>query len=282
MPTAMVNGATLNYVDEGAGPVLLLVHGFPLNHTMWKYQIEDLKEDHRVIAPDLRGFGASSVTPGVVSMAQMADDLAGLLESLKIEAPIFLCGLSMGGYVAWQFIKRYSAKLAGVILCDTRAVADKPEEAQTRRDTADKVLKEGPGFLAEAMIKKLFAETTFKEQPKLIEETKKTILANNPEGIAAAARGMAERPDIRQRLGSIMTPSLVIVGTHDAISTVAEMTEIAEELPVSMFVEIPGAGHMSPLEAPDPVNTTIRDFICRLTNKPPVMEMDGETDPWAD
>lgn len=278
MPTTTVNGISMNYVDEGAGPVLLLVHGFPLDHTMWQFQIADLKEEVRVIAPDLRGFGATGVTPGTVAMSQMADDLAALLDALKITEPVFFCGLSMGGYVGWQFIERHAHRLAGVILCDTRAQADTTKERETRLETAAKVLKEGPAFLADSMPKKLFSELAHKEQGALINATKVVIRKGNPEGIAAAARGMAARPDVRDRLPSIELPSLVIVGTDDAISTADEMREIAEALPVSMFTEVPGAGHMSPLEAPDVVNTAILEFVQRLTVPPPEMETAEDDD----
>lgn len=276
MPTTTVNGISMNYVDEGAGPVLLLVHGFPLDHTMWQFQIADFKQEVRVIAPDLRGFGATGVTSGTVSMRQMADDLAALLDALKITEPVFFCGLSMGGYVAWQFIERHAHRLAGVILCDTRAQADTPKERETRLETADKVLKEGPGFLADSMPKKLFSELAHKEQGALVNATKAVIRKGNPEGVAAAARGMAARPDVRDRLPSIELPALVIVGTDDAISTADEMREIAEALPVSMFTEVPGAGHMSPLEAPDVVNTAILEFVQRMTMPPPEMEADED------
>ncbi len=276
MPTTTVNGITINYVDEGTGPVLLLVHGFPLDHTMWQFQIADLKNDLRVVAPDLRGFGASGVSPGTVTMAQMADDLAGLLDALKITEPVFFCGLSMGGYIAWQFLDRHAHRLAGVILCDTRAQADTAQERETRLQTAEKVLKEGPGFLADAMPKKLFCELTHKEQPKLVNETRAVIRKTDPQGVAAAARGMAARPDVRERLPSIEVPALVIVGTDDAIASPEEMQKIAEELPVSMFVEIPAAGHMAPLEAPDVVNSSILQFVQRLTSPPPEMEEASE------
>lgn len=276
MPSVSISGTDLNYVDEGRGPVLLLVHGFPLDHTMWQYQITDLKEEMRVIAPDLRGFGKSGVTAGTVTMAQMADDLAGLLDALRISEPVYFCGLSMGGYVAWQFIERHRGRLAGVILCDTRAVADTPKEKETRLETAEKVVKEGPGFIAEAMPKRLFAERAHQEQVKLVQETREVIRRTSPEGIAAAARGMAARPDVSGKLAGMEIPALVIVGSEDVISKAEEMRGIAEEMPISMFVEIPGAGHMSPLEAPDVVNRAISDFVGRMSSQPPEMELEED------
>src|SRR4051812_47482628 len=129
MPTIAIDDLDLNVVQRGNGTPLLLAHGYPLDHTMWRGQLDGLADGCRVIAPDLRGFGASGVTPGVVTMEQLADDMARLLEALQIKDPIVFCGLSMGGYVAWQFALRHRPRLARLILCDTRAMADPPEAA---------------------------------------------------------------------------------------------------------------------------------------------------------
>src|SRR6266481_5980829 len=103
MTLVQVNDVGLNVIDRGRGVPLVLVHGYPLDHSMWQGQIDGLSGICRVIAPDLRGFGASDVTPGTATMGQMADDVAGILDALHIKEPIVCCGLSMGGYVAWQF-----------------------------------------------------------------------------------------------------------------------------------------------------------------------------------
>jgi 3-oxoadipate enol-lactonase len=160
MARIRVADVELNVVERGRGIPLLLVHGFPLDHTMWSGQIDALSDACRVIAPDLRGFGASDVTTGTVTMERLADDLAGLLDALEIAEPVALCGLSMGGYVAWQFWQRHRSRLARLILCDTRAAADPPETAHVRRESAERVLTDGPGFLADGMIDKLFAPKT--------------------------------------------------------------------------------------------------------------------------
>jgi 3-oxoadipate enol-lactonase len=247
--------------DHGRGPTLLLVHGFPLDHTMWAGQINELADTHRVLAPDLRGFGASTVTAGTVTMEQMADDLACLLDALDIRDPVTFCGLSMGGYIAWQFVRRHRAKVARLILCDTRAQADTDQAAAARRETAERVLVDGPGFLADAMIDKLFAPSTHVDHPERIQATRNTIGNTDPHGIAAAARGMAQRPDVTGMLPDIDVPALVLCGQHDAISTVAEMRQIAAAIPTARFVEIPAAGHMAPLENPHKVNQAIRSFL---------------------
>jgi 3-oxoadipate enol-lactonase len=251
----------LNVIDRGRGLPLVLVHGYPLDHSMWQGQIEGLSDTCRVIAPDLRGFGASDVTPGTATMEQMAEDVAGMLDALSIQQPVVFCGLSMGGYVAWQFAFRHPQRLAKLILCDTRAIADSPDAAAGRLKTADRVLAEGASVAADALLPKLFAPVTYSQQPQIVEATRQVILRTKTEGIAAALRGMAERPDVTSRLPEIDVPGLLICGQHDGISPPSEMRQIAEQLPSARFVEIADAGHMSPLEQPVAVNIAIRQFV---------------------
>ncbi len=111
MKTQTIDAVELAFVDRGAGPPLVLVHGFPLDHSMWNDQIETLSDEYRVIVPDLRGFGQSGVTKGVVTMQRFADDLAALLDALEVHQPIALAGLSMGGYVAFAFWRKYAPRL---------------------------------------------------------------------------------------------------------------------------------------------------------------------------
>lgn len=248
MPRLDIGALTLHVHDQGSGPPILLVHGFPLDHGMWLPQIDRLARRRRVIAPDLRGFGASDVVPGTSTMSQMADDLARLLERLEIREPVTLCGLSMGGYVAWQFWKRHADKLGALVLCDTRAAADPPEVGRARLVAAERVLTEGTAVLADAMLDRLFSPHTLQHRPEIVEATRRTILATPPVGAAAALRGMAQRPDVTRWLGEIRVPTLVVCGQHDVISPPEEMRAIAREIPGSRFVEVPLVGHMAPLE----------------------------------
>jgi 3-oxoadipate enol-lactonase len=261
MTLVQVGDIRLHVVERGRGRPLLLAHGYPLDHSMWCGQLDGLSDSCRVIAPELRGFGASGVTPGTATMGQMADDLAQLLEALTITEPVSFCGLSMGGYVAWQFALRHRSRLAKLILCDTRAAADSPEAATGRRKTAERVLAEGAGVAADALIPKLFAPATYQEQPQIVEATRQVILRTKPEGIAAALRGMADRPDVTSRLREIDLPTLLIGGQHDGISPPAEMRQIAAQMPNARFVEIAAAGHMAPLEQPRAVNAAITEFL---------------------
>jgi len=261
MPSIKVHEIDLHYVERGRGTPLLLVHGFPLDHTMWQGQLDALADRYRVIAPDLRGFGQSGVTAGLATMPLMADDLAQLLDGLAIKEPIVLCGLSMGGYVAWQFGLRHRERLAKLILCDTRAVGDTPETAANRVGLAERVQKEGPGFVAETMLPKLFSPATIQSKAPCVEATRQVILRTNPKGIAAASRGMAQRPDVTPWLSRFDMPTFVVCGQHDAISTPAEMRGFAEQMPQARLVEIAGAGHMAPLEKPAEVNAAIGKFL---------------------
>jgi len=267
MQEIRVDDVRLAVVDRGRGQPLLLVHGFPLDHAMWESQIEAFAASYRVIAPDLRGFGRSTASDGTVTMRRYADDLAALLDALHVDQPIVYCGLSMGGYIALAFWQAYAARLRALILCDTRAVADTPEVAAGRLETADRVLREGPAFVADAMLPRLFNSATHERRPEIVAAIRRTILGADPRGIAAAARGMAQRPDMSARLGEIACPTLVVVGRDDVISPPAEMRSIAQAIPNSHFVEIAGAGHMSPMEQPEAVNRAIADFLAGLATE---------------
>jgi 3-oxoadipate enol-lactonase len=259
--TIEVGGVRYRVADEGLGPVILFVHGFPLNHTMWAAQIAEFSKTHRVIAPDLRGFGGTDGALYSVSMEQFADDLARLLEALDVDGPIAFCGLSMGGYVAFQFLQRHPRWLGQLILCDTRAASDTPEVAANRLKMADIVMKDGPEPVTWTMIPKLFAPGTTEREPALTDQVRQMVMGTASVAIAAAYRGMAVRPDVTSLLPAIRIPTLVIVGEHDAISPADEMRSMAAGIPNSRFVLIPAAGHMSPMENPTDVNAALRAFL---------------------
>ena len=264
MKSIQAAGVRLAVYDEGTGPTtILFAHGFPLSHAMWSGQLEPLAKKYRVIAPDLRGFGTSEVVPGKSTMRRFADDCAAVLDALDVRKPVVFCGLSMGGYVAWQFAKHHADKLRALILCDTKAAADTAEAGETRRKMAEHVLKFGTSAVAEAMPAKLFAKATYAEQPEIVAEIRRTIEATNPQGLAAAQLGMAEREDVRADLPTIAggRPTLVVCGREDAISPVDEMRAIAEGIPGAMFHVVEAAGHMSPVEQPTEFNRVLTEFV---------------------
>src|SRR5580704_16388012 len=242
MQHVAVSNGMLNVYAQGKGSPLLFVHGFPLNNAMWHLQAEPFSKKYRVIVPDLRGFGESSVTPGTVTMEEMADDLHGVLHGVWVDQPVVFCGLSMGGYVAWQFFRKYRPQLRALILCDTRANADTPEGAAGRHKFAEDVLANGSQAAADAMLPKLMSPKTMERWPDLVANVQSMMLRNKPAGIAAAALGMVAPP--------------------------AEMQKMAEAIPQAQFVQIPNAGHLSPLENPDAVNGAINRFLISLDSRP--------------
>ena len=256
-----VNGVHFQVFDAGSGPTILFVHGFPLDHTMWHAQLEEFSKTHRVIAPDLRGFGGTDGGLYSISMEQFADDLAAILETLQVVGPIIFCGLSMGGYIGWQFVQRHPDRLSKLIVCDSRAGADTAEAAANRLRMADIVLREGSEAIAWAMMPKLFARCSSAHCPHVIASVRAMVLNTDPRSIAAAHRGMAIRPDATALLPRIHCPTLILVGEYDQISTHVDMKSLADALPNATFRLIKDAGHMAPMEQPEAVNTVIRQFI---------------------
>lgn len=264
MPMVRCGNIELNVVERGRGTPIVLAHGFPLDHSMWNAQIDHLATRYRVIAPDLRGFGRSQVVPGVASMEQMADDLAAMLDTLGIADRVVFCGLSMGGYVAFQFWRKYRQRLRALVLCDTRSVADTADGAAGRRKTAEQVLKSGTQGLADGMMPKLFAESTVRDQPQLVASVRGVIERTSPQGVAAALEGLATRPDVTGELAKIDLPTLLAVGEHDAISSADEMSTLAKGIPNAEFRIIPWAGHMAPLENPTAFHEALDPFLHRV------------------
>ena len=264
-----VDGVRLLCEDRGSGPPIVLLHGFPLDHTMWSAQIDALSSRFRVIAPDLRGFGKSGLGADDVElgvpMERYAADVVAVLDWLEIAEPVVLVGFSMGGYAAWQFAKRWPERLRGLAPCDTRAASDADEARAGRFKMAEAAMQGGNASPALAMLAKLFAPETHQERPDVVERVRSIIERQSAEGIAAAQRGMARREDVRGLLDSITAHSLCIVGVADAISPPTEMHEIAVLLAKSgrdevRLVEIEFAGHMAPMENPAAVTEAIAAF----------------------
>lgn len=256
-----LNGIRLHFDDGGAGPAVLLLHAFPLSGAMWRHQAERLRERHRVVVPDLRGFGGSDAPPGPLTMEQQADDMAALLEHLGI-ARAAVVGLSMGGYIAFALWRRHPDKVAALALADTRAGADSNEGKAGRAANARLAEEQGPGAIAEKMIPSLVAPGA---PQALRDELRALITANSADGIAGALRGMAQRPDSTPDLAGISVPALVIVGAQDALTPPEEAQKIAAGVAgPSTLVEIPAVGHLANMEAPAAFSAALETFLAGL------------------
>ncbi len=260
-----VNGIQLAVEEHGTGLPVLFLHAFPLDHRMWRHSIDILGDDFHLITPDLRGFGKSDVTQGEVTMHQMADDIHSLLAAMQIDQPIALCGLSMGGYVAMEFLRQYSDRLAALILCDTRTGADPPEKAESRRSLAAKLPSEGSREMVENMLPNLLREDSLQNHTEMVTATRDMMLEQDPHGVAAASRGMASRQDTTELLATIECPTLIVCGEDDAITPPEEMRQLAERIPTSTFELIPMAAHLTPLESPIELNRALLKFLKPLS-----------------
>jgi 3-oxoadipate enol-lactonase len=260
--TIELSSTALHVRLSGDGPPILFVHGFPLDGRMWDAQVAEFSRSFQTIVPDLRGFGASAAVGSgeAVSMERYADDLDELLDRLDIEEPVWFCGLSMGGYIAWPFWQKFRKRLRGLVLCDTRAGADSDEARANREKTARLVEERGNEPLAELMSSKLFSPRTSGE---VLSRFREMILDASTTGIAAASRGMGTRPDVSDWLEQIDLPCLVVVGEDDTLTPPEEMQSLAAAISGSHFVTIPSAGHMSPAENPAAFNAALGEFLAR-------------------
>lgn len=259
---ATVNGVTLAYDDHGAGWPIIFLHAFPLNRGMWEGEMRGLLQQggYRLVALDWRGFGESEITGDISTMELFADDVAGLMDMLGMQDAI-LCGLSMGGYAAFAFLRKYPRRIKGLILADTRPGADTPEAQANRENVARLAETQGTTAIADLQLPRLIAEETRQHHPGVEARLRQLIDQATPRSIAAASRGMALRADSTDLLASINVPTLVIVGEQDALTTPAVAQEYAARIPNARLVTIPRAGHLSNLEQPEVFLQVFKDFL---------------------
>jgi pimeloyl-ACP methyl ester carboxylesterase len=258
----------LAYTDEGPGPAVVLLHGFPLGREMWKEQVSGIGSIYRVIAPDLRGHGDSPAPEGDYTIDEMADDVIELLDSLGLDMPVVVGGLSMGGYVALSLVARYPERVRALMLMDTRAAADSPEAAEKREELARAVLAAGDsGPAVEAMIPRLFARITLEERPERVTPLRELMERNSARGVVGALRAMATRPDRRADLASIRVPTLVLVGAEDVVTPPAEARAMADAISGARLEVIPDAGHLAPYENHAVANAVMLRFLDGLSQK---------------
>jgi 3-oxoadipate enol-lactonase len=255
-----INKINFDYRDEGAGIPVIFIHAFPLNQTMWDEQVDVLKNHCRVITIDLRGFGKSGVPDEASTMDQMASDVRGVMYALDIDRAV-LAGLSMGGYIALAFYRNYPEAVRALVLADTRATADNQEARERRIKSAEKAEREGARAIADDMIPLLLGRSTVEHRPDIVGRVRAMIEANSPQAIAAAQRGMAERRDSTGILPAIDFPTLILAGSEDTLTPVAEAQAISGAIRGSHLQVIEGAGHLSNIEQPAQFNSVVIEFL---------------------
>ena len=243
---------------------VLFIHGFPFDHSMWRHQVAALSR-WRCIEPDLRGAGASP-GPDVAteySVALYANDLIELLDALEIREAV-ICGLSLGGYIAFELLRSHAARVRAAILCDTKAPADTAEAKRQRDAMAALAQQSGAGAIAEQLLPKLLSRSTWERRPEVVREVREMITRAPVRGIVGALHALRERPDSSPLLGRIRVPVLAVAGVDDQITPADGMREMASAIPGAEFVVIPEAGHLTPLEQPVAVNAAISAFLTKL------------------
>lgn len=251
----------LAYQDSCSGPTLLLIHGFPLNSSLWEPQLEDLSDAARLLAPDLRGFGLSGNSNEPYTVALMADDCMGLLDALGVQEPVVVCGHSMGGYIAFEFYRRFRDWVAGMILISTRPGADTPAGQTGREQMAQKAREEGPEAIAAAMLPKLLAPETYNRDEDLVAFVRDMMESATVDGIVGSLMAMKDRPDSTELLAEIDVPTLIIHGDEDQIVPFEEAEKMRDAIPRAELVLVPGAGHLPNLEQAEGFNEAVWDFL---------------------
>ena len=261
---ARVRGIEMAYDDTGGtGTALVLLHGFPFDRSMWRGQAAALGGEFRVVAPDLRGLGETPLGGDGVSIEGMAEDVAALLDELNL-GRVRIGGLSMGGYVAFEFFRKFPERVRALVLADTRPQADTEEGRRAREENARRALKEGMEPIVETMLPKLVSRGTREGGGEALERVRAMMLGTSPEGAAAALRAMASRRDQTELLSSIKVPTLIIVGAEDSVTPPADAGAMRAEIEGSRLFVVEGAGHLSNVERPSDFNRALVEFLRAL------------------
>lgn len=260
---AYCGGIEIGYDDVGSGDALVFLHGFPHHRALWAPQLGALLDRARCIAPDLRGFGESSIVPPY-SIDQYADDLAALLDSLRIERAV-VCGLSMGGYVALAFWRRHKARIRALVLMDTRAGNDSAEARERRDQMIALARARGSEAVADAMITGMVGKRTRDKCPEVVDDVHRMLESAPVEGIVGALESLRDRPDSTATLATIDVPTLIVVGEDDVLTPPSEAALLHAGIRGSTLEVIAGAGHVANVERPAAVNHVLTEFLAKLT-----------------
>lgn len=261
------DGRTTGYDDTGGGGIpLVLLHGFPLDRTIWTSQVRHLGGSARVVAPDLRGFGESTTAGSPPTMDGYASDVAGLLDLLGIPAAV-IGGLSMGGFVAMAFQRAFPGRVLGLLLVDTRGGPDSPEARASRDALAAVARSEGAPAVAAAMLPKML--TPANRTAPMGTALSALMGSQSVEGIAGALGAIRDRPDSAPSNARIRVPTLVVCGAEDILIPPEESRALRESIPGALLEMVPAAAHLPNYERPEAFNTLVRGFLREIPRTRP-------------
>ena len=252
----------LAHEESGEGLPVVLLHPFPLDHRYWTPQLTAFVDHCRIIAPDMRGFGATPASPPY-NVDRYADDVVALMDRLSIESAV-IGGCSIGGYITLALWRRHRERVRGLMLFDTRARADSDDERMKRAGQVDFARKHGAAAVADLMVPTVLGATTLERHPEIVEQARFIMRQATVEGIIGAVEAMMHRPDSTQLLSTIDVPTLIVCGAEDAATPPEESRQMHDRIRGSVLEMIEGAGHLSSLERPSAVNHVIREFLAGL------------------
>jgi len=252
--------AELFYEVQGSGFPVLLLHPFPASHEFWLPVAPMLSARYRLLLPDLRAHGLSEIGSGTATMARHAEDLRQLLKAESVSRAAFV-GVSIAGYILFEFWRRYREQVAALVLANTRATADTNEGRGRRLKSIEEVRQYGPAGFLDAQVQNLVGETTRRNRPDIATNARGMMNSMRAENIAAIQRGMAERPDSVPTLRNITVPTLIIAGDEDTVTPIADAEIMRSNISHSQLEVIDRAGHFSVLEYPQIAGRLIRQFL---------------------
>lgn len=263
--TITANKQIISYIDEGVdhASTIILIHGFPLNKTMWNKQIEVLQKDYRVVAYDIRGYGNSEIGDDDFTIESFVHDLLSLMDNLQIQTSV-LCGFSMGGYIALNAIVNFPERFTSLILCDTNCEADNAEAKVKRMKSIESIMADGLEQYAEGSLKKLFAPHSLSKHISSVEVVREMIMKSPEQSIFKTLTALSEREETCTKLHAIQVPVLIMVGIEDEITPPEVAMAMHKKIKGSTLRIIDHAGHMSNMEQPDQFN---EQLIMYLTKK---------------
>jgi 3-oxoadipate enol-lactonase len=261
----IINNLLVSYTDEGqeGSSVIIFIHGFPFNKSMWNLQMWPLKDNYRLIMYDIRGHGNSDAGNEVFSIDLFANDLIGLMDALKIDKAI-LCGLSLGGYIALNAIGKYHERFDALVLSDTQCFADTPEVKEKRMRAIESIKHFGVEKYAEESIKNFFSPESFLTKGKEIADIKEMILKTSEQSLCNTLLALSLRKETCHILPEIKVPVLIMVGNEDKITPPAAARFMHEKIEGSFLKIIDHAGHLSNLENPGEFNVQLKKFVASV------------------
>lgn len=256
----------LSYDDIGEGNMpIIFLHGYPFDKSMWREQLEFLESSYRLITCDIRGFGNSKDEKSLLSIDLFAEDLISFMNKLAIKKAI-ICGLSMGGFIALNAIKRFPERIEALILCDTQCIADTSEVKEERYKVIEDIGINGPDTFSEGFVKSVFHQDSFMHKKELVEQLRKVVFNNSQHIIIMGLTALAERTETCSALAAISVPTLIICGREDGVTPLVQSEAMHDAIKGSLLHVIEKAGHVSNLEHPVEFNTHLLEFLKTLSS----------------